>query len=139
MERILGVGIDILSVDRFSKVLVRHFERAIEDLFCATELGDLSDVLDPCCRDEAWMFKHGASLLARKFAAKEATIKALVVPPQRSFSHRDIAIHGLDRFTISLSASLEELARDRKMTRLFGCTAASHSYVAATVIGVTNG
>ncbi len=62
---VLGVGVDIVSVARVRKILERHPARFPQKLLHPQEHGDYRDQRDP------------PQFLARRFAAKEALVKAL--------------------------------------------------------------
>jgi holo-[acyl-carrier protein] synthase len=101
---IVGVGIDVVDVERFARQLAR-VPRLAERLFTATELG------------------HAPASLAARFAAKEAAAKSLGAPVglrwldagvRRDADGRPIlevtgtiaaraALLGVDRFHLSLS------------------------------------
>ncbi len=61
---VLGVGVDAVEVDRFRRVLARR-PTLLDRLFTEAERADASAMADPTQR------------LAARFAAKEATMKAL--------------------------------------------------------------
>lgn len=62
---IVGVGIDVVEVDRIRRILARHGERALSRLFTAAEVETCAERVDQ------------ADCLAARFAAKEAALKAL--------------------------------------------------------------
>lgn len=62
---IVGVGIDVVEVARFQRILARHGERALSRLFTAAEAATCAERVDR------------ADCLAARFAAKEAALKAL--------------------------------------------------------------
>lgn len=62
---IVGIGIDLVSIDRVRAILTRHGERARRRLFTSLELAD--------CDVRADVY----SCLAARVAAKEAALKAL--------------------------------------------------------------
>jgi holo-[acyl-carrier protein] synthase len=62
---IVGIGIDLVEVERITKALTRHGPRFERRVFTPKELEDCTDRVD---RDQA---------LAARFAAKEACLKAL--------------------------------------------------------------
>jgi len=63
---IVGIGIDIVEIDRIAGVLARHPTRFLQKLFTPTEV-------EYCCGSA----QHQARRLAARYAAKEATLKAL--------------------------------------------------------------
>jgi len=76
---IVGIGLDVVSIARLAALLARHGQRAEHRLFSATERAD--------CGRRA----HPAQHFAARFAAKEATIKALGGPT--GLRWQDMEIH----------------------------------------------
>ncbi len=83
-DRIFGIGTDIVRVARMEKNLARYGERFARRILTAEELEDFSRTERP------------AHFLARRFAAKEATVKALgtgfghgITPRQIGVGHED--------------------------------------------------
>ena len=66
---ILGVGLDLVPIARVEAMLARHGRRAAERLFSPGERADCDGRAEP------------AQHYAARFAAKEAVLKALGVPP----------------------------------------------------------
>lgn len=62
---ILGIGTDIVRIDRMRRLIERHGERAAARILAASELDAFAHARDP------------AAFLAKRFAAKEAFAKAL--------------------------------------------------------------
>jgi holo-[acyl-carrier protein] synthase len=62
---IVGIGTDIASVARVSRLFERHGQRALEKLLAPSEIDEFAKVRDQ------------ARFLAKRFAAKEALGKAL--------------------------------------------------------------
>lgn len=63
---IVGIGVDIIEVERIEKALSRHPERFLHRVFTAGEIAE-------CWTGESHRFRR----LAARYAAKEATLKAL--------------------------------------------------------------
>src|SRR5690606_13877884 len=61
---VIGVGIDMVEIERIRKAIERHGDRFLKRVFTDGELGYCMDKKDP------------ASSLAARFAAKEAVSKA---------------------------------------------------------------
>ena len=74
----MGVGIDLLEIDRLERALLRR-PRLAERLFTAAERAAVAGLARP------------APHLAARFAAKEAVVKALGLP---AFSPHEIEIAG---------------------------------------------
>lgn len=62
---IVGIGVDLVAIERIRQLVERHGERARRRLFTARELRECDERVD------------AAECLAARFAAKEAMLKAL--------------------------------------------------------------
>ena len=62
---IVGIGIDLVAIHRMRTLVERHGDRARQRLFTVRELAECDQRADP------------GECLAARFAAKEATLKAL--------------------------------------------------------------
>ena len=83
-ERILGIGIDLVKIDRIEKLLERHGERFLRRVF------------DPVEVAYARKRKRPAIHLASRFAAKEAVSKAFGTGFSGEFWFAEIAVHNND-------------------------------------------
>jgi holo-[acyl-carrier protein] synthase len=103
--RVVGVGIDAVDLDRFAGVLDRH-GRMAERLFTRGELAYARAASDPVRR------------LSTRFAAKEATMKALGVG-LGAFPFHDVEVIriGLDPPWLVLHGAAETLAVGAGVTR----------------------
>jgi holo-[acyl-carrier protein] synthase len=81
---VVGIGIDIVSVERIAKLLEGHGERFLGRCF---RMGDLLSVQ----RDRETAAKPDAAFLAGRWAAKEALLKALG-DDVRGVPYRDIEV-----------------------------------------------
>ncbi len=81
---ILGLGLDATEIDRIADVLRRHGDRFLERIYSPGEIAYCQRHRDP------------APSLAARFAAKEATMKALGTGAARGVAWRDIEVvrHG---------------------------------------------
>lgn len=77
---IFGIGTDIVSVPRMQQALDRHGERLAKRILTDDELADFSQTAQP------------ASFIAKRFAAKEAAVKALGLGFSEGISMRDIGV-----------------------------------------------
>ncbi|MGB1581706.1 MAG: holo-ACP synthase [Nevskiales bacterium] len=77
MSRIYGIGNDLLRVERMEKALSRHGERLPQR------------ILHPCEQARYAASKRKANFLAKSFAVKEATVKALGLG-FRGIGHSDV-------------------------------------------------
>ncbi len=97
--RILGIGNDIIEIDRIKKVLERHAERFAERILTPKEL-------DYCLR-----YAHPAKHIAGRFCAKESIAKALGIGIGRSLNWHDLEILNdtLGKPVLSLSSRMKNL------------------------------
>ncbi len=102
---IVGVGVDAVDLDRFRRVLGRR-TRMADRLFTAGERAYAEAASDPVPR------------LSTRFAAKEATMKALGVG-LGAFPFTDVEVvrHGLGAPSLVLHRSALELAGDAGVVR----------------------
>jgi holo-[acyl-carrier protein] synthase len=77
---IFGIGTDIVRVSRIQKGLDRYGERFASRILAGQELADFQTTL------------HPARFLARRFAAKEAVVKAYGTGFTRGMTFRDIVV-----------------------------------------------
>jgi holo-[acyl-carrier protein] synthase len=77
---IVGVGIDLVAIDRVRALVERHGERGRRRLFTKGELDDCDRRIDP------------AECLAARFAAKEAALKALGTGKQPELRWTEIEV-----------------------------------------------
>jgi holo-[acyl-carrier protein] synthase len=101
----IGIGLDAVEISRFRRALERY-PGILERLFSETEREDLSARIDP------------VPGLAARFAAKEATMKALGVGIGR-FAMRDVEIVLAD----SGAPDIRATGRARERARSLGVSA----------------
>ena len=78
---IVGLGVDVVELDRIEKALERHGERFLERILTTAERVLMSK-----------RPKSPVPFLAARFAAKEAAAKALGVGFRNGLSHREIEV-----------------------------------------------
>lgn len=78
---VLGVGVDIIEIDRIEGSVEKFGDRFLDKVFTPTEL--------EYCMSKKHKFQH----LAARFAAKEAVAKALATGWSVSFNWKDIEIY----------------------------------------------
>ncbi|PKM22079.1 MAG: holo-ACP synthase [Gammaproteobacteria bacterium HGW-Gammaproteobacteria-14] len=82
---IIGIGTDIVQVSRMEAALLRRGEALARRLLTSAELA------------EFYQHAHPARLLAKRFAAKEAALKAFGTGLRRGLRWRDIGVvHSAD-------------------------------------------
>jgi holo-[acyl-carrier protein] synthase len=103
---IVGVGIDLAPIERVQKILARHGERFERKVFTGGERA--------YCRSRADAAQH----FAARFAAKEATLKALGVPEGLSWHELEVVSREGAAPTVALSGVAAAAAAERGVTRL---------------------
>jgi holo-[acyl-carrier protein] synthase len=97
---ILGIGTDLARVERFERARLRHGERFAQRLLGDDELAQFHERGAP------------AAFLAKRFAAKEAFVKALGTGLRRGMCWTEVQVHNdaLGRPSLRLSGRAQELA-----------------------------
>lgn len=80
MMRIIGTGVDIVSLRRIAEIHSRHPESFFKRILSESERPDFESV------------RNKAAFLAKRFAAKEAVVKALGTGMGRGLCFKDIVI-----------------------------------------------
>ena len=101
---ILGIGTDLVDVERIEKVIERHGERFIARIFTPAE------------RARAERRANPAATYAKRFAAKEACAKALGTGLRTGVFWRDIGVVNLPSGRPTLKLSGGALARLKAIT-----------------------
>ncbi len=106
---IVGIGIDLVHIQRLRSALERHGERLRRRLFTAGELADCESQRDP------------AECLAARFAAKEAALKALGTGKIAGFRWTDLEVRrsGSGRPRMALSGRARERGEEIGVRRLW--------------------
>ncbi|WP_308388696.1 holo-ACP synthase [Acidithiobacillus sp. AMEEHan] len=121
---IVGLGTDLVSVQRMSGLLQRWGDKLLQRVLGAQEYGEFP-------------LAQGAAFLARRFAAKEATLKALGTGLRYGISWGEIQV-GHDPLgrpqLILCGAAQRQLARCARQPRLWLSLTDEHRYAMATVV-----
>jgi holo-[acyl-carrier protein] synthase len=104
----IGVGVDIIEIERVRAALDRHGRRFLRHVFLDAEVGYCSSRHDP------------ASHYAARFAAKEAVVKALAVKRGMRFLWKDIeVVRNQDGApSISLTGRARDMAAKRDVQEI---------------------
>jgi holo-[acyl-carrier protein] synthase len=120
---IYGIGTDIVKVARMEENITRHGRRFAEKILSRTELLEYD--------------QHAAqaNLLAKRFAVKEATLKALGTGLRMGMSLRDISVSHdeLGKPLLQLSGKADAVARERGIGQGFVSIADEQEYALAFV------
>ena len=121
---ILGVGSDIVSVARIRLALARHGERFARRILSPAEWTEFLHVRDQ------------AAFLARRFAAKEAALKALGSGMRRgmSFQHFTVSHDRFGKPQWQLSDNAEQLRQALGIDRLHVSISDEHEFAFAVCI-----
>jgi len=121
---IIGVGTDIIEVERIRDMIVRHRTRFIQRVFTEGEV--------KYCRGR----KRAAEHFAARFAAKEATLKALRIGLRKGITWRDmdVVIGELGQPDIRLAGGAALRAEELGVNHLHVSLTHTENYAAATVV-----
>jgi holo-[acyl-carrier protein] synthase len=125
---IIGVGVDIMQVDRIRGAIDRHGERFLQRIYTEEEIR--------YCRSGAHPFQR----FATRFAAKEAVLKALGVGWQRGTSFRDVAVEvdGLGAPSVHLTGRSEDIAREKDIHTIHLSLSHDRQYAIAQAVAEGN-
>ena len=121
---IVGIGVDIVKVDRIRRLMGRHGERFLRRVFTEEEIA--------YCRRCA----HPEQRFATRFAAKEAALKALGVGWQRGARFRDVhvSINELGAPGVELAGRTAEIGRDLGVSRILLSLTHDRDYAVAQAV-----
>jgi holo-[acyl-carrier protein] synthase len=121
---ILGIGVDIVEVDRIRRAMERYGERFVRRVFTDEEVAY-------CHRSV-----HADQRFATRFAAKEAALKALGVGWAQGvrFVEVEVANNELGAPSISLSGRAAEIGRDLGVERIHVSLTHHRDYAIAQVL-----
>jgi len=118
------IGVDIIEIDRISKVIERWGETFLARVFTPSELN---------------LYRRKDSSLAARFAAKEAVLKSLGAC-DRGISWQDIEVlaETNGKPAVFLHGKAQAAARDLAIVDLAVSLSHSEDYAVAFVVGVTD-
>jgi len=120
---IFGIGTDIVRVSRIQKSLDRYGEHFSRRILAGQELADFRTAL------------HPARFLARRFAAKEAVVKAYGTGFTRGMTFRDIVVShdAAGKPLLLLSGRARELQQEMGIGETFISISDEQEYAVAFV------
>ncbi len=121
---IVGIGVDIVEVDRIGGIIARHGDRFLRRIFSEKEV--------LYCRRCA----HPEQRFAARFAAKEAVLKALGVGWQKGASFRDVEVrtNELGAPTVELGGRTREISCQLGVERVLVSLSHDRTYAVAHVV-----
>ncbi|HTA75532.1 MAG TPA: holo-ACP synthase [bacterium] len=124
MNMIVGMGVDLIEIERVKKAHLKHGQRFIDRLFTASEAKYCLRKSDPY------------PSLAGRFAAKEAVIKAFShgFGGRWKWTHIEVTKELSGKPTLKLHGIMEKLRVDRKINHVHLTIAHSKRDATATVI-----
>jgi len=124
MERIVGVGIDLVRISRFEKIAARWETRLFSRIF--TE-----DEQDYCLR-----YRSPYPHLAARWAVKEATVKALRWDRSVAFGWREIETvnDASGRPSVRMTGAIRRQADHLGVAQIHVSLSHDHDYAIASVI-----
>ena len=121
---VYGIGVDIIEIRRFERVLERWGDRLCERVFTPEELS--------ICHAKAHPGRH----LALRFAAKEAMLKALGIGMFQGVAWNDIEIINdpLGRPHINVRGAAERICKEKGIQAIFVSISHEDAYGVAQVL-----
>ncbi|MBK8480485.1 MAG: holo-ACP synthase [Proteobacteria bacterium] len=119
---VIGIGLDLVTVSRFARMIERYGERLLGRLFTAGERAYCAKYAQP------------AQHYAARFAAKEALLKALGVPHGLSWHELEVVSAASRAPQIHLSGRAAEAARQLGITRLLVTLTHERDLAAAMIV-----
>ena len=121
---ILGVGLDLVEVERFERDVTRHGDGFLEELFSPREIA--------YCQGMRWPYPFYAA----RFAAREALFKALGTGRDGSMSWHDAEVHreASGKPFLVLSGETRRVAEGMGVTRVHLSLTHTEGYAGATVV-----
>ncbi len=126
----IGIGTDLVAVDRFAASLERWGDRLLERVFTRGERHE--------CLGQGPAPGHAAVRLAARFAAKEAAFKALGTGWGQGVRWREVEVVGGGSAapTIRLAGRAQEIAQGQRVRRALLSLTHERGYALAFVLMV---
>ena len=125
---VIGVGTDLVAVDRFAASVERWGDRLLARVFTAAERRE--------CLGHQPLLEHAAPRLAARFAAKEAAFKALGTGWGRGVKWQEVEVVGGGSLapTLRLLGRAAEVARGQRVRRTLLSLSHERGYALAFVV-----
>ncbi len=125
---VLGLGTDIVEIDRIRGMVERHGEHFVHRCFTEAE------------REYACRHRDPAIRYSARWAAKEAVVKAIGTGFIEGMTFHDVEIVSLHTGepVVQLSGRAAELAAARGITRILISMSHGRDYATATAIGLAD-
>ena len=129
-----AIGIDIVSLDKIRTLWENHRDRLMNDIFSERELSSITANKDGTISLPEHLSNRQLRYLGTRFAAKEATVKALGVPYRVAFNWCDIEVTGGDCVEVELRGEPDAYALQLGVKRLSGSTASTDMTCLAIIV-----
>ncbi len=125
---IIGVGTDIVDIQRIEKAIIRFGARFARKLLSEAEFREYQSA------------SHPPAFLAKRFAAKEATVKAMGIGFRHGVrpSHISVKHDELGRPTVELLGRAGVIAADKGIAHVYISVADERHYAVAFVTATAN-
>jgi len=121
---IVGIGVDIISVERIRGIVQRQGDRFLQRVYTDEEVA--------YCRRSG----HPEQRFASRFAAKEAVLKALGVGWRRGTTFRDVRVsnNDLGAPSVQLSGRTLEISRELGVSKILISLSHDEKYAVAQAV-----
>jgi holo-[acyl-carrier protein] synthase len=121
---ILGIGVDLIEVERIENSLARFAQRFLQRVFTEGEI--------KYCQSMAFPARH----LAARFAAKEAVSKAFGTGIGKTIGWRDIDVHNKESGEpfVVLVGRAQSLAKERNVRSILITLSHTHHHAIAVIV-----
>jgi len=124
---IIGIGTDIVEIDRIRKMIERHGDHFLNRCFTSNEI------------EYANRHRDSAVRFAGRWAAKEAVVKVLGTGFVQGITFHDIEVVSLHtgQPTVQLSGGALEISQRLKISEIKLTISHAREYATATAIGIS--
>lgn len=121
---IFGIGVDLCDVKRIEKVYKNHGQKFVQRILTAKEIENFNQR------------KKSMHFLALRFAAKEATVKALGTGFSQGIGFHQVEISNLEsgKPVVGLTGKAKSVMQDQNITSCYLSLSDEKSHVVAMVV-----